>query len=239
MFDEFKAQIYSAAEVEYPKEMVGVITTAKGFQVLENIHPDPLNHFLVSESDTIQAFQDGLLAVVHSHCDTYIAPTKEDMLGQERMALPWGIVQVSQGIATQDVWWDGEVSAEDYEGRGFIHGISDCYSLVRDYYLNHGIRLPIVPREWEWWEEEELFDNLFEDFGFEEVPVTLARPGDMLVIQIRSRFQHHCGVMIGPEEFIHHPGANEPVNASRLSVRDSIHRFMPYITKVLRHKEFK
>lgn len=238
MFINYIDELYKAAEAAYPKEFVALITES-GVMVVENVHEDPHNHFEVSLEDTLAAHKEGLLAVVHSHCDTDLAPSKHDMLGQESMDIPWGIIQVSQGVATGDIWWDGKASPEPYEGRRFIHGISDCYSLVRDFYLNNGVTLPIVPREWEWWEHEELFDNLFEEFGFIEVPLHAARYGDMLVINVRGKFQHHCGVLLDGEEFIHHPGANEPYNEGRLSVRDSIHRYAPYITKVLRHKEFK
>lgn len=238
MFEKYKEELYQAAEEAYPNEFVALITES-GVMVVENTHEDPAENFRVSKKDTAKAYREGLLAVVHSHCDVPLAPTKEDMTGQLLMGIPWGIVHVSQGKAVGDLWWDGKALDEEYEGRPFVHGVSDCYSLVRDFYLNHNVELPMVPRDWQWWETEELFEKLFDDFGFESVPVSQAKYGDMLVINIGGKVAHHCGVMVGPEEFLHHPGANVPNDRSRLSVKDSIHRYIPYITRVLRHKEFK
>jgi len=49
-----------------------------------------------------------------------------------------------------------------YENRPFIHGIFDCYTLIRDFFRReHNILLPTnIQRTWEWWLQGE---NLYLD----------------------------------------------------------------------------
>lgn len=237
MFTQYRDQIISEAEAEYPYEAVWLITK-KGCKLVENISDDPENEFKVSEADSFLAYKEGLLAVVHSHCNEAIAPSKADMVGQELSGVPWGIAQVVNGDFQDLLWWGADTPRPPLIGRGFIHGVSDCYSLVRDFYFKYGIDLPIVPRSWQWWEDEKLFEELWEPFGFIEVPLHNMIPGDMLVIKVRGDHSHHCGVLIETELFAHHPGANEVFDSGRLSVMESVHRYMPYIVQVLRHKDF-
>lgn len=237
MFEQYHEQIKKEAEAAYPLEAVWLITE-KGCWQAENIAESPEDSFQVCQQDSFKAYKEGLLAIVHSHCDVPVAPSKLDMEGQVLSGVPWGIYQIAKGQFIRKVWWGPDVPMEPLLGRIFIHGIGDCYTLVKDFYSQYGIDLDIVPRDWEWWNSEDLIEDLWEDFGFYEIPSSQMRYGDVLVIRVRGNHSHHCGIMVGNEEFIHHPGSNDLYDPSRLSVKDSVHRYMPYVTRVLRHREF-
>ena len=51
-------------------------------------------------------------------------------------------------------------------------GVSDCYSLIRDWYrTERGIALPEFPRDWEWWEYGgDLYAMGFAEAGFVKLP---------------------------------------------------------------------
>lgn len=54
-----------------------------------------------------------------------------------------------------------EVDVSKYIGRKFVHGSTDCYSLVRDFYKNEfGIELTDYARAEFWWNKGQ---NLYMD----------------------------------------------------------------------------
>lgn len=236
MFSKYEAELAQLAVDAYPEEGVWFITE-DGIVPVKNIHPDPENHFEVDPADTLAAYRAGLLAVVHSHPDREPVPSKADMEVQVRTGVPWGIVSVRQGVASPFTWWGGNTPKLPLLGRPFMHGPSDCYAVVKDFYHAHGIELAEVPREWMWWEEEELFDLHWADFGFHQISITEARKGDVWLCQIRTPFESHCGVMLDSERTLHHPGSSEAVDPGKLSVIEPIYRYLPYVTKALRHKD--
>ena len=238
MFEQYMEQMKTEAEEMYPQEAVWLITR-KGCRLVDNLAENTEESFRVSEQDTFLAYKEGLLAVVHSHCDEPVAPSKLDMEGQELSGVTWGIIQVVEGNYRRHIWWGDDVPRQPLLGRIFIHGVSDCWNLVRDFYAEHGVKLGIVPRVWQAWIDRSPFEDLWEEFGFVEVPRSQAQYGDMIYIKVRGDHTHHCGVMVGDEEFLHHPGSDEPYNESRLSIKENVHRYMPYITRVLRHPDMK
>nr|WP_301539584.1 NlpC/P60 family protein [Halomonas venusta] len=124
-------------------------------------------------------------------------------------------------------------------GRGFVHGIADCYGLIRDYYAErHSITLPEYPRSWEWWRNgQDLYCDGFAAAGFRLIEQSEARPGDMWLAQLRSPVPSHGGIVLERGLVLHHPCGKLPVDPSRLSVREPIGRWLPYITHWCRHSE--
>ena len=85
-------------------------------------------------------------------------------------------------------------------GREFMHGISDCYSLVRDYYWQEKeMILPIYPRSIGWQDrgEDLLSTNEFMRCGFERVLHNDIERGDIILFKIHSKLNNHCGVYVG------------------------------------------
>lgn len=93
----------------------------------------------------------------------------------------------------------------EYEGRPFIHGLFDCYTLVRDYYKRKfNIFLPTnIQREWEWWNKgENLYLENAKDCSFEEV--SDIKKHDVLLMKINSPVPNHAAIYLGDGRILHH-----------------------------------
>lgn len=226
--------IRQEAIAAYPLEAVWLVTS-EGFYQVENVHEEPENYFKVSLQDTVQAHKKGIIAVIHSHCDGAPVPSADDMQSQVLMGVPWGVLNTDGETATPITWWGGE-DIPALEDRPFIHGVSDCYSLVRDYFRLQGRNVPEVPRDWEWWESSDLLTEAYQGVGFEKIPAEDAREGDVWVAQVGGNVPHHCGVLLDNDLILHHPGSGEPLDKGKLSIREPIYRYLPFIVMYWRLK---
>lgn len=238
MFRQYFEQIQAGAIAAFPNEAVWFITDS-GCQEVENIHPHPDKYFEVSDADHRRAMAEGLLAVVHSHPDNIAAPSSLDMEGQINTAVPWGII-ATDGVAANDItWWGKGAPKQPLIGRTFRHGVTDCYSLIKDYYeIEKGITLPEFPRDWEWWKTDaNLFEIGFEKAGFVKIDMSEAKPGDVWLARIGGEMDvaNHGGILLDDELMIHQVGSKNPVDYTRPSAREPIYRYMPHITHWLRY----
>jgi cell wall-associated NlpC family hydrolase len=103
-------------------------------------------------------------------------------------------------------------------GREFVHGVHDCYALIRDWYeQERGITLPDFERNERWWETKgaSLYLDNYRAAGFIDVGRD-AEPqaGDVLLMTVLSKHgePNHAGVYLGGGQFLHH-------TANRLSGR--------------------
>lgn len=233
--NDYADQIRAAAIAAHPKEAVFLITPGECRQV-KNIAHDPTHTFRVDKRSMAAAIKRGLLAVVHSHPDYPDCPSEADMRGQINSGVRWGIV-ATDGKSTTPIRWWGHGECEPLVGRGFVHGITDCYGLIRDYYaLELGIDLPEYPRNWEWWRNGgDLYRTGFASAGFRRIERDEAQPGDMWLAQLRSDVPNHGGIVLENGLALHHPSARYPVDSARLSRREPIGRWLPYITHWMRH----
>lgn len=240
LFPEYLEQIRAEAIQAYPEEAAWLITK-KGCHRVANIAEDKESFFDISAKDTAAAIKKGLLAVVHSHTNGKHYPSEQDMHGQVHTGVPWGIVMTDGEASTHIRWWGGTKpdQIEDLLNRTFCHGTSDCYALVRDYYLiKFNITLPEFPRGWQWWKTDK--NTLAEGFpsaGFEEISQSEARAGDVWLAYLHNDKLCHCGIYLGNDLAHHHPGSGHPVNDTHKAVVTPIFRYMPYIGKWLRHKD--
>ncbi|MFP8968564.1 NlpC/P60 family protein [Pokkaliibacter sp. CJK22405] len=238
MFEEYAEQIRSMALEAFPREGILLITQQNAF-VAENVHPEPELAFQARAADMNRAQAEGLMAVVHSHPNGPDCPSADDMRGQLSTAVPWGIVSCYDGERCgQPFWWGEGVPVPPLIGRGFRHGVTDCYSLIRDYYAQElSITLPEFPRDWEWWQKgETLYLDGLEHADFVPVSAAEIAPGDMFYCTIRSKTPNHGGVYLGDGLALHHLTGRHAVDASQLSCREPIHRWMSHITHVFRHR---
>jgi hypothetical protein len=93
----------------------------------------------------------------------------------------------------------------DYEGRPFLHGLFDCYTLIRDYYKKEfNIFLPTnIQRNWEWWSQgENLYVDNAKNYGFEET--TDIKKHDILIMKIGSPVPNHGAIYLGDNKILHH-----------------------------------
>lgn len=120
-------------------------------------------------------------------------------------------------------------------GRPFKHGVTDCYSLIRDFYrINYGIELTDYARPDEWWNKGlNLYqDNILkEGFYLLDVHHSEWQPGDVLLMGIQSRVANHAAVLVENGHIIHHLWG-------RLSTKEPYRRFYRNLTLgVYRHKD--
>lgn len=98
-------------------------------------------------------------------------------------------------------------------GRTFDHGRTDCYSLMCDFFrLNFGLEFPDVVRPNDWWEPDaqgrtmNIYMDGYRELGFElvnEHPM-LWRPGDVILMAVRSSVANHGGILLPGGKILHH-----------------------------------
>ena len=237
MFEQYKEQLQREAIAAYPQEAVWLITPGECRRV-KNIAAEPTKTFQVDKRTMAAAMARGLLAVVHSHPDYPACPSAADMRGQAASGVPWGIVARDGERAAEPVWFGDQVERTPLVGRGFRHGVTDCYALIRDYYrLELGIDLIEFPREWEWWlNGGDLYRDGIAPAGFRRIEQAEAMPGDMWIAQLRSPVPNHGGVLLEHGLALHHPSGSDPVDGTQLSRREPIGRWLPHIILWLRHE---
>lgn len=231
----------SHAADEYPKESCGLIVDGE-YLPRKNIHEDPENAFRMSKQAYAGAAKKGeIQAVIHSHPDGPAYPSSGDMTAQHASAVPWGIIVSSQDAAKEPFWFGDQVPMPPLLGRGFRHGVTDCYSLIRDWYRSEkDIILPIGARDWEWWlNDENLYMENFEGAGFEVVrDLSDIREGDVFFATLgKSKVPNHGGVYIGNGLALHHLTSRYGFDPSRVSKREPIARYMNHISLWLRHEQ--
>lgn len=217
--------------IESTQEICGVIVDGKPV-FLENESDDPDNHFLVKK------YPDNIQGVFHSHPDGPFYPSLYDMRQQYAMVIPWGIAAHSKkdsGI----FWWGEDVPKLPLIGRPFRHGVTDCYSLIQDFYKEvHDKNLTPVPRDWEWWDgAESLYTDNFERAGFYTVDSSDIKPGDVFFATIRSKVPNHAGVYLGNGLILHHTAGRSGYDPTKLSTVEPGARWFNYLSRVVRHED--
>lgn len=215
----------------WPEESCGFVADGV-YLPLTNHAADPATHiadsddcacrlcaFAIADADYL-AVQDRLQLIVHSHPDATGYPSKSDMAHQEVSGVAWVIIPISRDKIGPLTVWGGDCPIEPLVGREFIHGVTDCYSLIRDVFAlgreklaeqgvvwpHDPIQLPLYPRKDAWWTESE--DNFYEEkpaeIGFIEIDRSEARAGDVFLMSIRSPRLNHGGVLLGDNLILHH-----------------------------------
>jgi len=241
---KIKKQIDKHAKAVFPNECVGVIVD-RDYHPLNNISDNPENHFHVDIAEYAEVTKDGTVrALIHSHTfDSPVdrraakrtidrrTPSKSDMATQQAMNVPFGIIH-TDGKAISDVLWFGENTTPELLEREFIHGVTDCYSIVRDYFkLERDIELPDYPREWAWWESDEnMYLDLFEKTGFEEIDESDLQVGDVVLMSVLAESVNHAGVYVDNNKMLHHL-------VGRLSIIEPYNQWMKYKNKIVRYME--
>lgn len=230
---EINIEIMAYAKANPEIEICGYISADLKFVPVRNVSPQADRSFVIEN----KAIPDDALAIVHSHPGGPFYPSEAD--GQQQIAtgLPWGIAAFDDQYESM-FWFGDDVPREPLVGRGFRHYVTDCYSLIRDFYKQvHDITLPEFPREWEWWDgKETLYLDGFTKAGFREIPISEILPGDVFLATVRSSSPNHAGIYLGNGLILHHSAGRAGYDPFRLSTVESGARWMNLITKVLRHE---
>ncbi len=240
---EAAARAHAAAE--YPRESCGIVVAGE-YVPCENLARDPLQHFKIDE-DLLLGAGDQLQAMIHSHPDGPRHPSMQDMQGQIDWRVPWGIIcSWPEGITDAPFWWGDTVPRPPLYQRGFRWGITDCYSLIRDWFhLHHGFLPPDFPRDWGEWQEDPPRVGYLENYqagGFIDLgPITKhllsqVRPGDLPIMRIRSKVPNHGGIIDMDGQLLQHQAWDSPVELSRMPILQPAGRYLPHVTNILRHR---
>jgi proteasome lid subunit RPN8/RPN11 len=203
-----------AAEV-YPHEAAGIVERG-AYVRLDNRSTTPGEDVKLSDEELVRVAQAEVF--FHSHPDAPGVPSEHDMVYQKQLGVPF----VVMCLPIYDCFaWGDTLARAPIMGRGFRHGVHDCYSLVRDWYREAGIvDLDEWPRGWEWWTRagQNLYRDNFEATGFQQIPVSEAtQRGDGLLFAFNYKVPMHAALVVDKDLLLHHASGSRAVDATRLS----------------------
>ncbi|MFK8873785.1 MULTISPECIES: C40 family peptidase [Serratia] len=198
--------ILAHAEAEYPRECCGVVVQSgrrQRYVRCRNLAPEPTEQFSLAPADYAAAEDSGtIVAIVHSHPDATTQPSQLDLAQCDLSQLPWIIASWPEGDIREVIPREG---VKPLLERPFVHGIWDCYAIVRDWYqLERGIALPDFTRTDGWWNRgENLYIVHYAEAGFVPASGELL-VGDVIVMQVQAPEPNHAAVYLGDGIMIHH-----------------------------------
>lgn len=219
-------QAINHVKTVYPEEGCGFILSDR-FLPLENIAEDKVKNFEVDRKEFIK-YSGDIKCIVHSHAD-YPHASKQDMLGQIRSNIPWGLICLKNGATEHVVFWGDQLEPQDLIGRPFVHGIYDCYAIVRDYYRMKGNDIPIFPRENLWWEKDpSMLENGCHQAGFDFIDKSELKEGDVIFMKVMAKVVNHSAIYLGNNLIVHHL-------YNKLSRREPLTSWHQYVSGYLRY----
>ena len=211
------------AKEQDPRESVGVLIVIKGkeqYYPCNNLSTYSQQCFILDPEDYVKADALGeITAIVHSHPVTPPSPSQADKVSCEQSGLKWHIVNPKT-----EMW--GYCEPTGYKppliGRQWVWGVTDCWSLVRDYYKEqHNIQLldyerPTTPQDFL---DNPLFEQYAERTGFRQLNKDeKLQKGDVLLMSILHPTLNHVAIFLG-DDILHHL-------ADRLSTREPYNEWL-------------
>ena len=196
------------AKKEDPKESVGLLLNIKGkerYFPCRNLLMTSHQCFILDPEDYVKADSIGdITAVIHSHPITPPTPSQADRISCEDSKLPWHIVN------PKTEKWD-YLEPCGYKppllGRQWVWGVTDCWSLVRDWYKQEkNIELrdwnrPTTPEDFL---RNPMFESCAEETGFRMLSaIEKLEIGDLLFMSIMSPGLNHVAIYLG-DNVLHH-----------------------------------
>lgn len=209
----------------------------------------PQTHFEIS-ADEFAPYRDRQdIIIVHSHPNGPNYPSYADLSSAKSLGLVCAL------IAPRSIHLDGALQEERYEiilygrpclhsltHRTYRHGVTDCYSYVRDMLATHyDIVMSDVAREWGWWDEgQDYYNDHLRDYDFEIIEdEDSLKKGDVFIARLRSSVDNHSGIYCGQGLIKHHLAGRYPVDRERLISIEPVSRMSPFVRLWLRHKSLQ
>ena len=196
------------AKIEDPKECVGLLLNIRGkekYFPCRNLSMTAHQCFIIDPEDYVKADNTGeIKAIVHSHPVTPPFPSEADKLGCEQSKLPWHIVNPK---TEQWGYYEPCGYKPPLKGRPWVWGVTDCWSLVRDFYKEEKVielldyERPVTPQEFN---DVPLFERYAERTGFKELdPNETLKNGDILLMSIMYNTLNHVAIFLDGD-VLHH-----------------------------------
>ena len=222
---DWKEAALSHAKVEDPKECCGLLLNVKGKETYYHCRNLSMtNHqcFILDPEDYVKADNTGeITAIIHSHPITPPTPSQADLVSCEKSNLPWHNVNPK---TEQWSYCEPRGYKAPLIGREWVWGVTDCWSLVRDWYREEK-QIELKDYQRSMTPEEFLKNPLFEEYatqtGFRELePNEPLQEGDVLLMSILHPTLNHVAIFLG-DMVLHHL-------ADRLSCREP---YSPWLLK--------
>ena len=196
----------------------------------DNIAESPRVEFAIDPKKFIEAEKEGeIIGYYHSHTLVDEQFSEADKVNAEALALPMWVYST----------WTNKFNfytPSNYKtpllGRVFQWGILDCWTLVVDYYkqtLNITLENNWLRNSHLDVEQHDYFTKNYENVGLVAHTEEL-KEHDVLFMKCNSKIVNHCGVYLGNQILLHHPGY-------KLSQRTLYGSYWKKITHLkLRHK---
>jgi len=243
------------ARDEYPRESCGLVVddgyvpcvnTARPVDTHEAKNPDcmcQLCSFRIP-AEIMVKYHGRIQMVLHSHPGGPTHPSVTDAESQIKSGLPWGLIALDDERISDVLTWGDMLPVQPILNRQFVHYAADCFTLIRDAFRlgkegmsEHGVEgwpyppVPMknCPREDGWWEADyDLYTENAPKWGFREIALDHAQPGDVFLTSIRSEKLNHGGVLVGGGMILHHlPGRLSRREPAGIWAR-AAHKWMRY-----------
>ena len=228
---EIKSEIKLHARAEAPKECCGFIIDNVSVRKARNTSQTKESKFKISTEDYIAASNLGeITAVYHSHPTTEARFSEYDKFNSINHNITYILYALKDNSFTQ---FDPSLSEfNDYIGRSFKIGETDCFALVKDFYEKElNINLNNYHRDENWKSHlEELYDKFIEMEAFREVE-SLQKYDCILTKNRTSGHSCHIAVYLGGGLMLHQP------QGSYSRVEEYSDRHKKVTNKIIRHNE--
>lgn len=227
--NNIKKEIEDFALANKPDEVCGFVLSNNGeYSVFkcQNISYSKKNHCILNPFDYIRASKLGKI-VAHFH-------SQED----KNASLLDNINAFNHQIHSIIYSWKFkkfsliEPTLEPYLNKDYESGVSDCYSLVRDYFKKElNIQLNDYNRNEEWWNENPnlIVDNFKKELGI-EVNIQDIKKNDLIVFNIFG-VSRHFAIYLGGDFILHHPRNEKSV------INELNDKLKKRVSLVIRHKD--
>ena len=252
MFADLDEATEAHALEAFPEEALGAVFGSRDrplYRPVKEVADDSRAGFRVEAAvlRRMEAVHGALLALVHTRSSTagegkdadplLFIPSAAEMRAQAALAVPFGVVVCNRSRCVDRFWFGDQCPTLPLLDRPFRHGVTDCYSLARDWYrTRRGVLLPDYPREWNWWVAGlDMYGTGFGEAGFLRIDPGDAREGDSVLFRIRSKVPNHAAVLLDGGWMLHHTAARRPYDVMRLSRYEPIERWKRFATHWLRY----
>lgn len=231
------AEIRAHAKEAMPCEACGFVLSVKRKRVIrraKNSAAKPQRDWRIAPDEFMAAEAEGtIVGIYHSHPYGRAQETDADRASCEATRVPY-IIAAYPVDEFKIIEPSGYVPP--LKGRDFVHGVLDCFALVRDYYrTEHKIEIPDFHRDDLWWEKgQNLYLENFASAGFVDLGPDwrVAQPGDAFLMRFMSETVNHAAIYSGHNKILHHV-------TRALSREEFLSQYwQDCVAKVVRHKSF-